>query len=90
MLIRLVIRAPFLIVGSAVMAMLLDWQLSLIFLVAAPLVALVLYLVKSRSVPFYRTIQKKLDRISLITRENLEGVRVIPGLLQAKGRGGTV
>lgn len=84
MLIRLVIRAPFLIVGSAVMAMLLDWQLSLIFLVAAPLVALVLYLVMSRSVPFYRTIQKKLDRISLITRENLEGVRVIRAFSKQK------
>ncbi len=84
MLIRLVIRAPFLIIGSVVMALLLDWQLSLVFLVAAPLVALVLYLVMSRSVPYYRTIQKKLDRISLITRENLEGVRVIRAFSKQK------
>ena len=77
MLIRLVIRAPVLVIGSTVMAIWLDWKLSLIFLVAGPLVALVLYQVMKRTIPFYRTIQKKLDRIGLITRENLEGARVI-------------
>ena len=77
MLIRLVVRAPFLVIGATVMAMTLDFKLSLIFLLAAPLIALVLYGVMSKSVPFYRAIQKKLDRVSLITRENLTGVRVI-------------
>lgn len=77
MLIRLVVRAPFLVIGATVMALLLDLKLACIFFVAAPLMALVLYLVMSRSIPFYRIIQKKLDRISLITRENLSGVRVI-------------
>lgn len=77
MLIRLVVRAPFLVIGATVMALLLDWKLACIFFVASPLMALVLYLVMSRSIPFYRIIQKKLDRISLITRENLSGVRVI-------------
>lgn len=77
MLIRLVVRAPFLVIGAAVMAVMLDWRLSLIFFIAGPLVALVLYLVMSRSVPFFKIIQRKLDRLSLITRENLSGVRVI-------------
>ena len=77
MLIRLVVRAPFLVVGSAIMALCIDFRTGLIFLIAAPLVALTLYLVTSRSVPFYKTIQRYLDRISLITRENLAGVRVI-------------
>lgn len=77
MLIRLAVRAPFLVIGSTVMAMLLDVRLSLVFVVVIPLVALALYLVMSRSIPFYKVIQKKLDRISLITRENLSGVRVI-------------
>ena len=80
MLIRLVVRAPFLVIGATVMALLLDWKLACIFFVAAPLMALVLYLGMSRSIPFYRIIQKKLDRISLITRENLSGVRVIRAL----------
>lgn len=77
MLIRLVIRAPFLAVGSVVMAMFIDLKLSVVFMVVMPLIAFVLYLIMSRSVPFFKTIQKKLDHISLIVRENLEGARVI-------------
>lgn len=77
MLIRLVVRAPFLVIGATVMAMLLDWKLSLVFLCAAPLVALVLYLIMSRSVPLYRAIQKGLDRLSQLTREGLIGMRAI-------------
>jgi ATP-binding cassette, subfamily B, multidrug efflux pump len=77
MLIRLVVRAPFLVIGAIVMAMLLDLKLSLIFLAVAPLVAMVLYLVMKRSIPFYRLRQKALDKVSLVTRENLTGVRVI-------------
>lgn len=77
MLIRLVVRAPFLVIGAAVMAMTIDLKLSLIFLAVAPLVSVVLYLIMSRSVPFYRVIQKKLDKLGLITGESLSGVRVI-------------
>ena len=77
MMIRLVIRAPFLVIGSTVMAIYIDLKLSVIFLIASPLIAFILYLIMSRSIPFYRTIQKKLDRIGLITDENLAGVRVI-------------
>lgn len=77
MLIRLVIRAPFLVIGSAIMAMRLDLKLSVIFLIVAPLVALVLYVIMTKSVPFYKVRQKKLDKVSLITKESLEGARVI-------------
>lgn len=77
MFIRLVIRAPFLVIGSVVMAMILDFKLSIIFIVTTPIILLILYLVMSQSVPFFHIIQKKLDKISLITRENLGGTRVI-------------
>ena len=77
MLIRLVIRAPFLVIGAAVMALMIDLKLGLIFIVVAPLVSAVLYFVMSRSVPFYKARQTKLDEVSLITRENLSGARVI-------------
>lgn len=77
MLIRLVFRAPFLAIGATIMAMTLDTRMAVIFLAAALLISLVLYLVMSRSIPFYGKIQRLLDHISLITRENLEGVRVI-------------
>ena len=58
MLIRLVIRAPFLALGAIVMAMMLDFQLSIVFLIATPLIALVLYFVMSRSVPYFKVMQK--------------------------------
>lgn len=77
MLIRLVIRAPFLVIGAAVMALMIDLKLGLIFIVVAPLVSAVLYFVMSRSVPYYKARQTKLDEVSLITRENLSGARVI-------------
>ncbi len=77
MLIRLVIRAPFLVIGSIVMAMMLDLKLSIIFIVVAPFVSLILYYVMSHSIPFYKVRQSQIDKISLITRENLEGSRVI-------------
>jgi len=77
MMIRLVIRAPFLVIGAIIMAMMLDWKLSLIFLAIAPLVSLALFIIMKKSLPFYKSIQKKLDRLSLITSENLAGARVI-------------
>lgn len=77
MMIRLVIRAPFLIIGATVMAFTRDAGLAVIFVIVIPLIAFVLYTVMSRSVPYYHKIQKKLDKITLITSENLEGARVI-------------
>ena len=77
MLIRLVIRAPFLVIGALIMAMTIDLRMSLIFFGAAILIGLVLFLVMNRSVPFYKAMQKKLDTVSLISRENLSGNRVI-------------
>ena len=77
MAIRLGVRAPFIILGSAIMAMFINLKLSLIFFLSIPLIVLTLYLVMGKSIPLYRVIQKKLDKISLITRENLEGVRVV-------------
>lgn len=77
MLIRLVIRAPFICIGAIVMAMLLDFRLSLILLAATPVFAVILYLVISKSSPLYRKYQQKLDKIALVLRENLSGVRVI-------------
>lgn len=84
MFIRLFFRAPFLAVGATVMAMILDLQMSVIFLIAAILIALTLYLVMSRSVPYFKKIQRLLDKVSLITQENLEGTRVIRAFSKQK------
>ncbi len=77
MMIRLFIRAPFLVIGAAVMAMIINLKLALVFLAAAPLIAFVLYMIMSRTVPHYKTVQKKLDTVANVTRENLSGVRVV-------------
>lgn len=77
MLIRLVIRAPFLVIGAIVMAMIVNLRLALIFFTVAPIIAFVLYFIMSRSVPLFKLIQKRLDKLSLISREGLLGTRVI-------------
>ena len=77
MLIRLVVRAPFLAIGSIVMAMILDLRLSVVFLITTPLIVLLLYWVMKKSLPFFKTLQKKLDSLARISRENLEGARVV-------------
>lgn len=84
MLIRLVIRAPFLVVGAIIMTMLLDFKLSLIILITTPIIVAILYIIMNKSIPYFRLIQKKLDAISLITRENLEGIRVVRGFSNQK------
>ena len=77
MFIRLAVRAPFLVIGAAVMAVSIDAKLSLVFFVAAPLISAAIFLIMRRTVPMYRKTQQKLDRAALLTRENLEGVRVV-------------
>lgn len=77
MFIRLAVRAPFLVIGAAVMAVMIDVRLSLIFFVVAPVISLIIFTIMRRTVPMYKKTQKKLDRASMLTRENLEGTRVI-------------
>lgn len=77
MFIRLAVRAPFLVIGAAVMAVMIDVRLSLIFFVVAPVISLIIFMIMRRTVPMYKKTQKKLDRASMLTRENLEGTRVI-------------
>lgn len=77
MLIRLVIRAPFLVIGATVMAMTIDLKLSLIFLGSMIAIIAVMYPVMSITVKLFKRQQKSLDGISRITRENLSGVRVV-------------
>ncbi|MDE6472308.1 MAG: ABC transporter ATP-binding protein/permease [Clostridia bacterium] len=77
MLIRLAIRAPFLVIGATVSAIILKPSMCWIFLVTAPLVALVLWLIMSKTLPVYTKNQKKLDKITAIAREDLNGMRVV-------------
>lgn len=77
MFIRLAFRAPFLVAGAIVASMLIDLKLSIAFLIITPIISLIIYAVMSRTIPLYKKTQQKLDRTAALTRENLEGTRVI-------------
>lgn len=77
MLIRLVIRAPFICIGAIIMSMILDFRLSLILLAATPIFGIILYFIITRSAPLYRKYQQKLDALAVVLSENLSGIRVI-------------
>lgn len=77
MLIRLVVRAPFLVVGAAVMSFTISPRLSLIFLGAMIVIVFVMFPIMKATVKLFKKQQTSLDGISRITRENLDGVRVV-------------
>lgn len=77
MLIRLVIRVPFLCIGGVIMAMIINLKLSLVILLTMPVFALFIYFIMTRTVPRFKAVQKKMDTLSVIIRENLSGVRVV-------------
>ncbi len=77
MLIRLVVRAPFLVIGATIMACTIHLKISLIFVCTALLLSIVIYFIMSRSVPYFKNVQNQLDVATTITSENLSGTRVI-------------
>ena len=84
MLIRLVVRAPFLSIGGIVMAMMIDVRLSLIMLITLPLFVLIVYLIMSRTIPLYRRIQTRVDHLMRQVLENLTGIRIIRAFARRK------
>ena len=75
--VRMLIRWPFLAVGSMVAALAIDLKLGIIFLICTPAIGLVFWFVMARCIPYYKQLQTKLDRIALICREGLSGARVV-------------
>lgn len=75
--VRMLIRWPFLAVGSMVAALAIDLKLGIIFLICTPAIGLVFWFVMARCIPYYKQLQGKLDRIALICREGLSGARVV-------------
>lgn len=75
--VRMLIRWPFLAVGSMVAALAIDLKLGIIFLICTPAIGLVFWFVMVRCIPYYKQLQAKLDRIALICREGLSGARVV-------------
>lgn len=74
---RLFLRSPFIVVGAVVMAFSISAKMTVIFLVAVPLIALAIFLIVRITIPIYKRVQNTLDRVVLLTRENYVGARVV-------------
>lgn len=77
MVLRLFLRSPFIVVGAFVMAMSIDFKAGLIFLLVIAVLSAVVAMIMKVTVPMYRDVQNTLDSVTLMTRENLTGARVI-------------
>ncbi len=74
---RLLLRSPFIVFGAMIMAFTVDTKSALIFLASIPVLTVIVVAIMAVTVPLYKKIQQKLDRVTLNTRESLKGVRVI-------------
>ncbi len=77
MVLRLFLRSPFIVFGAMVMAFTIDFKAALVFAVTIPLLSAVVFGIMAVSIPLYRKVQERLDKVLGITRENLTGARVI-------------
>ena len=77
MTLRLLLRSPFIVFGAMVMAFTVDVQSALIFVGVIPLLCVVVFGIMLVTMPMYKTVQKRLDEVLTLTRENLTGIRVI-------------
>lgn len=77
MVLRLFLRSPFIVAGAFIMAFTIDAKISLIFLLVIVLLSIVVSVIMKCTVPMYKNVQNTLDSVTLMTRENLTGARVI-------------
>ena len=77
MVLRLLLRSPFIVFGALIMAFTINGKAALIFAVSIPVLTAVIFLIMAITIPLYRKVQNRLDGVLLSTRENLTGVRVI-------------
>ena len=82
-MLRILVRAPLIIVGSLVLAVITSPRLALLLLVLAPFLLWVLILVMGRAYPLFRAVQQRLDRLNTIIQEHLAGVRVVKAFVRA-------
>lgn len=82
MALRLLLRSPFVVIGSMIMAFTINVQCALVFVVSIPFLFVVVFAIMKISIPLFKKVQSALDRITGLTRENLTGVRVIRAFCQ--------
>lgn len=74
---RLFLRSPFIVFGAMAMAFTIDFKAALVFVITIPVLSVIIFGIMLISMPFYKKVQRQLDRVLLTARENLSGVRVI-------------
>lgn len=84
MMLRIMVRAPFMLVGSLIMAILTSPRLALLLVVLGPLVLAILAWVIKRAYPMFGQVQRKLDDLNTVMQENLAGVRVVKAFVRAR------
>ena len=84
MMIRMMIRAPFMLILATFMAVSLNARLSAVFMVAIPFMGIALYFIATRAYPKFRTMFKKLDRLNAVIQENLIGIRVVKAYVRGE------
>lgn len=84
MVLRMFLMAPFMLIGGLIMALSKDAKLSLVILFAIPFIVLAIFIILKKGYPLFQGVQKRLDTLNLVLRENLTGMRVIRSF--AKGR----
>ena len=77
MVLRLFLRSPFIVFGAMIMAFTVDTKSAMVFVITIPVLSIIIFGIMAISMPIYKKIQKYLEQITLVTRENLVGVRVI-------------
>ncbi|MDF2926719.1 MAG: transporter related protein [Paenibacillaceae bacterium] len=83
MLLRVMVRAPFLAVGSLILAFVINARLALILVVVIPVLFTVVYLIMKKGFPLFSQVQQKLDRINTVLQENLSGIRVVKAFVRS-------
>lgn len=84
MSLRTIISVPIMLIGGTVMAVIMDPGLSLVLLIVLPVIAIIALLVAKKILPFFDKIQKKVDKLNLIIREKISGIRVIRAFNRTK------
>jgi len=82
MFLRLFLRSPFIVIGAVVMAFYVDAKAAVVFAIAIPILTVVVFGIVFANIPIYKKVQAGLDEVTLTTRENLNGMRVIRAFLQ--------
>uniref|UniRef100_A0A7C5V668 ABC transporter ATP-binding protein n=1 Tax=Caldicellulosiruptor owensensis TaxID=55205 RepID=A0A7C5V668_9FIRM len=82
MMLRIVVRAPFLFIGGIIMTLTIDPKLSLVLFISIPFVILIFYIMIKYSFPLFSQLQKRIDRVNAVMRENLLGSRVVKAFVR--------